>query len=340
MRFLQVLFLMVIVLLAWVTTVDALNISAHERDELSRDLRRWQKRTLTTDDLLGRLKASKDKLPMLRAANPHATFSHLTKFALLTDKELARFTSSPRVRSPASMPYDGSGSAATDTIDWLASKCVYPVQSMGACFSVWAITAIQAVASANCIATNALLDISLQEVVSCANMGGPDGCHGGDAIAALRWLIMQQTALCNDVDIPYTAGSSAYAPTCSDNSKCAGAISFAVSDVVEKSGEALLEKHVRVQPVLAMVSASVDTWFLYTGGILSSCPQTKSAFTLPLLVVGYSTENGVAYWKVRNGWGTVWGEQGHMRLLRGIGGRGTCNVAAHFAFPAIPSRKP
>ncbi|KDO24745.1 hypothetical protein SPRG_10279, partial [Saprolegnia parasitica CBS 223.65] len=290
MRFLQVFFLMAIVLLAWVMTVDATNISAHERDELTRDLRRWQKKfgnddhvraamtlvrgTLTTDDLLRRLKASKDKLPMLRAANPHATFSHLTKFALLTDKELARFTSSPRVRSRASMPYDGSGSAATDTIDWVASKCVYSVQSMGACFSVWAITAIQAVASANCIATNALLYISLQEVVSCANMGGPDGCHGGDAIAALKWLIMQQTALCNDVDIPYTAGSSAYAPTCSDNSKCAGAISFAVSDVVEKSGEALLEKHVRVQPVLAMVSASIDTWFLYTGGILSSCPQT------------------------------------------------------------------
>ncbi|EQC29491.1 hypothetical protein SDRG_12739 [Saprolegnia diclina VS20] len=334
----------------------ALNISADERHELSRDLALWQKKfgdddhvraamkmvrgTLTTDDLLGRLKATKDKLPALRAANPHATFSHLTKFALLTRGELARFTSGPRMQAPSGLPYDGSGSVATDTIDWVPSMCVYPVQDQGSCFSLWAMAAIQVAASAHCLATSPkrLLDISIQEVVSCANPGGPDGCHGGDAYAALKWILMQQSALCSGVKIPYTARVSGYAPTCSDNSQCAGTISFDVNEVAEKSGEALLEKQVRVQPVLVTVSASSDTWFLYTGGILTSCPQTRWALPYPMIVIGFGTENGVGFWKVRNAWGTIWGEQGDMRLLRGIGGRGTCNIAAHFMYPVIPSR--
>ncbi|EQC29507.1 hypothetical protein SDRG_12755 [Saprolegnia diclina VS20] len=92
------------------TTIGALHISADERHKLSHDLTLWQQKfghddhvraamklvrgTLTTDDLLRRLKAAKDRLPALQAANPHATFSHLTKFALLTDNEFAQFVSS------------------------------------------------------------------------------------------------------------------------------------------------------------------------------------------------------------------------------------------------------
>ena len=47
-----------------------------------------------------------------------------------------------------------------------------------------------------------------------------------------------------------------------------------------------------------------------------------------VLAVGYRTDAGTDYWKVRNSWRSSWGEQGYIRLQRGKCGEGDCGLLA------------
>jgi len=44
-----------------------------------------------------------------------------------------------------------------------------------------------------------------------------------------------------------------------------------------------------------------------------------------VLIVGYGVYDGISYWKIRNSWGSIWGEQGHFRIVRGSG---ICGIAS------------
>ncbi|OQS01232.1 cysteine protease family C01A [Achlya hypogyna] len=338
---------------------DADRVPDSERAQLTADLTKWRKvfgpsarvqgvfpsaleASDTSDALLLRLKASKDALPTLRRANPGATFSHLTKFSLLTPDEFQQYVMKSPPPSPRRLAADNvvalqspaaarpKVTAATDAVDWSAnSTCLNAVRNQGACGSCWAVAATAVVASAHCIATGTLLDLSYQQVTSCSTLGGSMGCDGGLEDAAIDW-IAQRGGLCLDKDYPYTSGDGVTG-VCRKNT--CSPMPLAVGEAVGIAGEPALEAQLRVQPVAVTVTAGNDAWRLYTSGIVTACPTADSDHGV--LAVGYGDADGVPYFRIRNSWGTDWGEAGDIRLLRGVGGIGTCNVALNPSYPTI-----
>jgi len=65
----------------------------------------------------------------------------------------------------------------------------------------------------------------------------------------------------------------------------------------------------------------------YGTGIIpssSTCSQPDHA----VLLVGYGTDSGMDYWKVKNSWGTTWGESGYFRIARGSNACSMMTLAA------------
>ncbi|OQR89653.1 cysteine protease family C01A [Achlya hypogyna] len=279
---------------------------------------------------LVRFQATKATVAQLNKDHPDATFTLDNPWVLLTDDEFAAFVrggAGGRLATESnttSVDLTAAQLEAGDK-DWTGHKCLSPVRNQGTCGSCWAFAATGAVESAHCLATGTLMDFSEQQLVSCAHNAG-HGCGGGWPSRALDFVF--NTGFCTDVSFPYTGRDDA----CRSCEKT----KVAVGPTVNVRGEGALQTAIDAQPASVMVEAANGVWRNYNSGVVRRCPGAQSDHVV--LAVGYGSKGGVDHFKIKNSWGSRWGEGGYMYLERGGGGRGMCNVADSVSYPKLQSK--
>jgi len=112
-----------------------------------------------------------------------------------------------------------------------------------------------------------------------------------------------------------------------------------VGDVASKTNvdqsENALEAAVAQQPVSVAIEADKSAFQHYMSGVLTS-DACGSNLDHGVLAVGYGTDNGQKYWKVKNSWGTSFGEDGYIRIEKGKATPGgECGIRKMATFPTL-----
>lgn len=178
----------------------------------------------------------------------------------------------------------------------------------------------------NQIKTGNLISLSEQDLLDCDT--NESGCDGGRMINAFKF-ILDNNGILTESAYPYKGVKG----KCMETSLRYGSQKVRINDfqLVPSNDENALLQAVSQQPVVV----SVDSSGLrsYKGGVYDGqgCGNTLDDLHHDITLIGYGTDqNGVDYWLAKNQWGTTWGENGFVRLQRGLN---VCGLAIRPAYP-------
>merc|ERR1712054_632882 len=101
---------------------------------------------------------------------------------------------------------------------------------------------------------------------------------------------------------------------------------------VTPNSESQLAAAVAEGPVSVAIEADQSGFQFYKSGVFSGTCGTN--LDHGVLVVGYGTDSGKDYWKVKNSWGTTWGQNGYILMARDISSKkGQCGIASQPSYP-------
>lgn len=203
--------------------------------------------------------------------------------------------------------------------DWTGTYTT-PVKDQGYCGSCWAFSVTEQVESDWLRSGGTEYILSPQQVTSCTHywIPGVGGCAGGKPESGYTYA---EDGLEQESDYPYTSGDKGVTGTCAaDSSKFVVKTTSYTNVASGQSGdEDTMAAYVESTGPLSIV-VDASAWSTYTGGIMSTCGQDLDH---AVQVVGINTDEGS--WKVRNSWGTSWGESGYIRLAYGAN---TCGITS------------
>jgi len=227
-----------------------------------------------------------------------------------------------------------SGVAPPASMDWREKNAVTPVKNQQQCGSCWAFSTTGSLEGAWAIATGKLVSFSEQQLVDCSKSFGNNGCGGGLMDNGFKYE--ETVPVCTEETYPYTAQNGiCKAASCTAGIPKGGVTGF--KDVAKDDTNALIDA-VALGPVSVAIEADQAAFQNYKSGVLTAACGTT--LDHGVLIVGYGAQDGKDYWLVKNSWGASWGEQGYIKLERGLAGAGQCGIKSDASYPVVQGSGP
>ena len=130
-------------------------------------------------------------------------------------------------------------------------------------------------------------------------------------------------------DYPYTAQNG----TC-QASQYSGVTTDGGYTMVSQNSSSALMASIEAAPTSVAIEADKIAFQGYTSGVLNST-ACGTSLDHGVLAVGYGTEDGQAYYLVKNSWGSSWGENGYVKIANVGDGAGICGIQLGAVRPSM-----
>ncbi|XP_076927609.1 senescence-specific cysteine protease SAG39-like [Bidens hawaiensis] len=283
-----------------------------------------------------RFKVFKNNVAYIEAFNNagnHAYKLSVNEFADQTNHEFKairngfKFPSTPRSGQTTPFRYENV-TTVPSSIDWRKKGAVTPIKDQGQCGSCWAFSTIAATEGITGITTGKLISLSEQELMDCDRSGEDQGCEGGYMDDGFEFIVKNK-GINTEAAYPYKAVDA----TCNTKKEGVAAAKITGHEDVPVNSESALLKAVAMQPVSVAIDAGESDFQFYSSGVFNGSCGTE--LDHGVTAVGYGTsDEGIKYWLVKNSWGTVWGEEGYIRMQRDVEAKeGLCGIAMMASYP-------
>lgn len=215
---------------------------------------------------------------------------------------------------------------APDAVDWSRQGALTPVKDQGRCGGCWAFSTVEGVESAVWKATGRLpVPLSTEQLIDCEHRDL--GCNGGDIPEAVRYL--EKNGLDSNADYPDRSSGNGHTHICTWDGKSVVQVtgfSYAVPQCTrgtcyDTNEEKLAAAVAQYGPLSICINSGDQQpgdWQKYKGGVLTkSCKAKANLIDHCVQLVGYNKTATPPFWKIRNSWGTDWGENGFIRIQYG-----------------------
>lgn len=260
----------------------------------------------------------------------------INEFADLTDEEFEKFYLGKAQNSSNSGEEDigthnppESLDGLPDSVDWRSEGCVTPVKYQGQCGSYWTFSTIGAVEGQNYRKTGRLVSLSEQNLLDCSSniWYGNNGCNGGYMFRSYKYI--KKNGIDTEESYPYDGKVI----KCRFNNETIGANITGYIRVKKDSQYALQDAVANVGPVAVGLEV-YKSFRYYNGGVYYDAQCGTSLQNHAALVVGYGTEeDGKDYWLVKNSWGTHWGLDGYIKMIRNF--PTSCGILVDATYPTM-----
>ncbi|CRG94776.1 cysteine proteinase falcipain 1, putative [Plasmodium gallinaceum] len=226
-------------------------------------------------------------------------------------------------------------------LDYREKGIVHEPKDQGVCGSCWAFAGVGNIESMYAYKNKKMISLSEQEVIDCSKKCfGCDGCHPFYA-----FLYALENKICFEEQYEYKIMENIFCL----NYRCTNKVSLTSIGSVKENE--LIEALNKVGPLSVCVGASDDFVFYHEGIFDGICTKEVNH---AVLLVGYGQveknknlqkykgsfsdedDNFIYYWIIKNSWGSNWGENGFMRIIRNKNGDNLfCGIGKDVFYPVL-----